>query len=102
MLKLLKLSGSLLLLSTVFSNQPQPLLSQSNKNIKKYDTYYKRVYSSKINYVYSNEGDQIISVNYGHGSKILSKTFYTNNQNSNSYLYIDECKNIECLSFIHQ
>ena len=101
MLKILKLSVLLLILSTVFSNQPKPLLNQSNKNTRKFNTYYKRVFSSKINYVYSIEGDHIISVNYGYDSKILSKTFYKKNQNSNDYLSIDECKNIECLRFIH-
>ena len=101
MLKLLKLSILLLLLSIVISKQPKPLLNQSNKNIKKFDTYYKRVYSSKMNYVYSNEGEYIILVNYDQNTNILSKTFYKNNQNSNSYLYTDECKNIECLKFIH-
>ena len=56
---------------------------------------------SNLHYVYWQEGDRIISVNYGRNGILISKTTYDHVNSKHRFIFDDLCKEKDCQQFIH-
>ncbi|MDC3166160.1 hypothetical protein OA955_00225 [Candidatus Marinimicrobia bacterium] len=86
----------------VFSNIPETLKGQKNKNkITSYNRFFK-IEKAKVSYIFGPKGDRVVSTNFDEKNKLISKTNYKINNKNNVFLIQDDCLETECYYFIHK
>ena len=85
----------------LFGNTPNPLQDQRQNNKSIILKPYRQAESSYIHYVYGQDGDKTVSVNFNRYGTLISKTTYILKNKRKSFIYNDDCKKKECQQFIH-
>ena len=90
------------LINLVFPNVPETLKGQRNKS--KVATHYRfiKIEKAYVSYVFGQEGDRVVSINFDKKNNLVSKANYKINNKKNVFLIQDDCLNIHCNHFIHE
>ena len=92
-----------LIFTSALLNAAEPSVLENQYNKKNSNLYIPNLQAKKSNlhYVYGQEGDRVVSVNYNGNGILISKTTYDNVNSNQRFIYDDFCKEKDCQQFIH-